>query len=142
LEELRKLSNFEVKLSNFEAVTAYAYRSEMIRDSFINGINSNYIRQRLLEHATLTLDQAYQQARTLHIAQKNSEAYVRQSGQSTSSSIAAATTELVSDADSEILAAIRKQHPVKKLCYFCGGSLHSNRKNCPAIDVVCHNCSK
>lgn len=35
-----------------------------------------------------------------------------------------------------------KQHPVKKFCYFCGGSLYSNHKNCQAIDTVHHNCSK
>ncbi|XP_057290347.1 uncharacterized protein LOC130613046 [Hydractinia symbiolongicarpus] len=45
LEELKKLS----KHCNFEAVTAETYRSEMIRDSFINGLTSSYIRQRLLE---------------------------------------------------------------------------------------------
>ena len=54
LEELKKIS----KNCNFSAVTAEAYRSEMIRDSFINGITSNYIRQRL-ENAELSLDRAY-----------------------------------------------------------------------------------
>ena len=35
---------------NFRAVTATQYQDEAIRDAFINGINSNEIRQRLLEH--------------------------------------------------------------------------------------------
>ena len=39
LEELKKLS----KHCTFSAVAAEVYRSEMIRDSFINGISSNYI---------------------------------------------------------------------------------------------------
>lgn len=40
LEELKKLS----KHCEFVTVTAETYRSEMIRDSFINGLSSNYIR--------------------------------------------------------------------------------------------------
>ena len=52
LEELKKLS----KHCGFDAVTAETYRSEMIRDFFINGLASNYIRQRLLENSELSLD--------------------------------------------------------------------------------------
>ena len=50
LEELKKLSKHCV----FTAVTADTYRSEMIRDSVINGLTSNYIRQRLLENSELS----------------------------------------------------------------------------------------
>ena len=38
----------------FEDVTAVQYRDDMIRDSFINGLCSSEIRQRLLEHKTQT----------------------------------------------------------------------------------------
>ena len=106
LEELRKLS----KNCNFEAATADVYRLEMICDSFVNGLSSNYIREHLLEKAALTLDQAYQQAWTLHIAQKNSEAYVQQSYQTASSSIATATIKpepISPDVDPEILSAMQ-----------------------------------
>lgn len=106
LEELRKLS----KNSNFEAVTADVYRLEMICDSFINSLSSNYIWEHLLEKAALTLDQAYQQTWTLHVAQKNSEAYVQQSYQMASSSIATATIEpepISPDVDPEILSAMQ-----------------------------------
>ena len=41
LEELKKLS----KHCGFDAVTAETYRFQMIRDFFINGLTSNYIRQ-------------------------------------------------------------------------------------------------
>ena len=44
LEELKILS----KHCGFDTVTSESYRSEMIRDSFINGLTSNHIRQRLL----------------------------------------------------------------------------------------------
>ena len=43
LEELKLLS----KSCNFTPVSAAEYRSELIRDSFINGLSSNYIQQRL-----------------------------------------------------------------------------------------------
>ena len=55
LQQLRKLS----KDCNFEAVSAENYREEMIRDSFINGISSPLVRQRLLENKTLDLQTAF-----------------------------------------------------------------------------------
>ena len=137
LEELRRLS----KHCNFEAVTAEEYRSQMIRDSFINGLTSNYIRQRLLENAELSLDQAYEKARTLHIAQKNSEAYSQTSLPSNVAAMEPVNHES-SDHNLESLAAIGKQNATRKHCFFCGGYLHANRASCPARDATCHNCSK
>ena len=40
---------------NFESVTAEQHKNEYIRDSFISGLQSNSIRQRLLENNTLDL---------------------------------------------------------------------------------------
>ena len=40
---------------NFKPVSAAVYQNEMIRDSFINGLQFQYIRQRLLENAALDL---------------------------------------------------------------------------------------
>ena len=69
--ELRKLS----KDCNFKAVSAEVNCNDSIRDSFINGIQSTLIRQRLLENKTLNLDEAYNQAYTLDLAQRNAEVY-------------------------------------------------------------------
>ena len=140
LEELKRLS----KHCNFTAVSAETYRSEMIRDSFINGLTSNYIRQRLLENFELSLDRAYEIARTLHTAQKNSELYMQQSHQLIPTNVAAVSTNTSPpvDQDRESLAAIKKTASARKSCYFCGGYLHANRASCPARDAVCHNCSK
>ena len=117
----------------------------MICDSFISGLCSNYIRQRLLENAKLTLDEAYEKARTLHIAQKNSDVYLQQNSQP-SLHVAAATTAAVEtdplDRTPATLEAVRKQTVVKTSGHFCGGSLHANRKSYPAFDAACHNCSK
>ena len=71
LNKLKLLS----KDCEFQAVTADVYQKEMIRDSFINGLQFPYIRQRLLENTTLNLDDAFSQARSLESAQKNAESY-------------------------------------------------------------------
>ncbi|CAB0014970.1 unnamed protein product [Nesidiocoris tenuis] len=54
---------------DFKAVTADNNRDEYIRDSFIRGLHASGIRQRLLENLTLTLGDAYNQARSLEMAQ-------------------------------------------------------------------------
>ena len=71
LVALKRLS----KDCNFQTVTAEVYRDELTRDSFISGLSSTYIRQRLFEHKTLTQEEAYRYAVALESAQKNSSAY-------------------------------------------------------------------
>ena len=71
LQVLRRLS----KDCNFTAVTALENEQSYIRDAFINGIRSREIRQRLLEKKILTLDQAFKQAPTPEMEQKNSATY-------------------------------------------------------------------
>ena len=51
LQFLRKLS----KYCDLKAVSAEQYREELLRDTFINGLYSSLIRQRLLENKTLSL---------------------------------------------------------------------------------------
>ena len=55
LNELKTLA----KDCDFKTVSVDQYRSEMIRDAFINGLQSNHIRQRLLENKTLNLQTAF-----------------------------------------------------------------------------------
>ncbi|XP_012561167.1 uncharacterized protein LOC101236254 [Hydra vulgaris] len=64
LNELKILS----KYCKFTVVTAEQYKSEMIRDAFINGLLSNSIRQCLLENKMLDLSSAFDQARSLDVA--------------------------------------------------------------------------
>jgi len=71
LQELRRLS----KDCNLKDVKAEQYREELVRDSFINGLSSPLIRQRLLENTQLDLKTAFDQASALDLAQKNAEAY-------------------------------------------------------------------
>jgi len=82
--ELRRLC----KDCNMKALTADEHRQLLLRDSFINGLTSPLIRQRLLERSSLTLQEAYDQAKALDLAQQNADSYTMQSGHS------AATTML------------------------------------------------
>jgi len=60
---------------SFRAVTAEQYRSELVRDAFINGLASAAVRQRLLERDDLTLEAALEQAYSLERAQQQSSSY-------------------------------------------------------------------
>ncbi|XP_064122409.1 uncharacterized protein LOC135226624 [Macrobrachium nipponense] len=71
LRELHKLG----KDCNLKAVSAEQYREELIRDTFINGLASPMIRQRLLENKTLDVEAAYDQAYSLGLAQRNASFY-------------------------------------------------------------------
>lgn len=61
---------------SFKAVTAQENRDDYTRDSFINGLRSTVIRQRLLENKILKLEDALNQARSLEMAEEHSKAYI------------------------------------------------------------------
>ena len=136
LQELRKLS----KDCNLKNVTAEQYREELVRDSFINGIASPLIRQRLLENNQLNLKAAFDQANSLDLAQKNSEAYAMPS-----IPVTAAVSNSPIDQHTEVPMpndhSLAATYAPKKKCYFCGDSIHS-RRSCPARTSVCNNCGK
>ena len=74
LRTLRTLS----KDCDFKQVSAEDHHNESIRDAFIAGLSSNFIRQRLLESETLTLEEAFTRSRTLDLAQKNADNFFYQ----------------------------------------------------------------
>ena len=125
LQQLKTLA----KDCSFKAVTADIYKQEMIRDSYINGLLSNAIRQRLLENTTLTLEQAHTQARSLDQADRNASMY-SQGNQ---------LVACAADSESDNAPTLAAQH--KKVCYFCGGNRHP-RSQCPARDKECSFCAK
>ena len=65
---------FLSKDCNFGAVDAKTHKEQAIRDSLITGLTSNSILQRLLD-ATQDLQPTFEQAHSLDIAQRNSDAY-------------------------------------------------------------------
>ena len=84
----------------------------------ISGLSSNEIRQRLLEDRSLTLKTAYDRARTLDLAQKNSEEYVRNV-----TPVYSAATGGAEDEEDSIGAA----NSDRNTCYFCGNNRHPRK---------------
>ena len=60
------------KECTFEDVAAAVYRNEYVRDSFIRGLKSSDIQQRLLEECT-NRNTTFTKARTLELSVKNSQ---------------------------------------------------------------------
>ena len=146
---------------NFRSVSAEQYKDESVRDAYITGLQSNFIRQRLLENKTLDIITAHDQARALDLAQKNSESYI-QSGhlacaasnthcattidqnlsQSTCNSYVNTTTNQKSQQNNERFHYDKEARAVgTQKCFFCGNKRHS-RQICPARNASCQRCFK
>ena len=126
-----------VKDCKFEAVTASKYKDESIRDSFINGLQSNYIRQRLFELKDLDLQTAVNQARALEMAHKQADSYVEH-GNFSAHALKTSETPFAEEDEGHndpVTASIKQK------CFFCGFDRHPRNK-CPAKDAKCNNCSK
>ncbi|GFW38255.1 retrovirus-related Pol polyprotein from transposon opus [Trichonephila clavipes] len=85
----------------------------------------------------MTLDQAFEQARTLESAEVHAASYM---GSSFPVQSAAMKTEDFSEETLATSAASSFSSRSQK-CFFCGNDLHS-RTLCPARDVTCRNCGK
>eukprot|EP00794_Sanderia_malayensis_P020739 gene20739-22770_t len=133
LQALKALS----KDCNFKNVTAVQYCEESIRDAFIAGLQSNIIRQRLLEKKTLDLKTMFDQARSLESAMKSSESY------STPNTLinAAIPAESSSPLDTQENTLVAAVETTSSSCYFCGNNRHP-RSKCPAKDATCAKCQK
>ena len=128
---------------NFTSVTAEVYCSELVRDAFINGLASQQIRQRLLENNQLTLDRAFEIAKSLQMAQEYSATYAAERGlvaaippsqQATNESYSSLPVQ-------EISGATTTAPKVSRKCYFCGRMYH-RRDQCPAKNAMCYLCGK
>ncbi|GFS56546.1 uncharacterized protein TNCV_4303331 [Trichonephila clavipes] len=75
VREYLQILNQLSKDCDFTDVKAEEYRKEYIRDAFIRGLKCPRIRQRLLENTSMTLDQAFEQARTLESAEVHAASY-------------------------------------------------------------------
>lgn len=133
LQALKALS----KDCNFENVTAVQYCEESVRDAFIAGLQSNLIRQRLLENKTLDLKTMFDQARSLESAMKSSESY------STPDTLvnAAVPAKSSKSQDSQKNTLAAAVETTSSTCYFCGNNRHP-RSKCPAKEAICAKCQK
>ena len=137
LNELKTLA----KGCDFKTVSDEKYKSEMIRDAFINGLRSNHIRQRLLENKTLDLQTAFDQARSLDVAQQSSTMFSQPCIPEVIAPIPRAELEKCSINDTSLAAVNSKGKQNTQSCWFCGNSRHPCNK-CPAKDAACHKCKK
>ena len=139
LDQFLQALKLLAKDRQFKTVTAEEACDNYVRDAFINGLASGAIRQRLLENVTLNLKTAYEQARTLEMAQKHSASYV------TAEPITNAAVPSVSQVE-ELCSAESKTDSVSAAtssarCFFCGYNRHP-RSQYPARDAVCLKCKK
>ena len=158
IQDLHRLS----KDCTFQAVTAEEHRQGYVRDAFISGIRSKEIRQKLLENASLPMDEIFKQARTLQTAHKNAESYA-----TTSLAVCSPMPfqqsmpeELFSDhqqrqqhqqqqlmplqqpppPDNTVAAAYPQFNIPLNGCWNCGHPRHQSRNHCPARKHKCKLC--
>ena len=126
---------------DFKAVSALEHSNQAVRGAFIGGILSSSIRQRLLESATLSMDQAFHNAETLEVAQQNSESFQQQSSfvASAEPKQRASESDSASESHYNVTAAVSKK--TDKQCIYCGKANHARAK-CPAKDISCFKCGK
>ena len=136
---------------DFVPVNAQQYRDDMKRDSFIYGISSNLIRQRLLKNRTLTFTEAYEKAQSLELTKINSESYSSQEKNQSSictvkhaSSLPLSGSDAgTSTADDQAVSSVRQRKAIQNfVCYFCGGGKWHPRSQCPAKNKTCDFCDK
>ena len=141
-ESLEEFFQWLKKLSatcNFTVVSAVQSRNASIRDAFIAGISSSYIRQRLLEDNVTELQVAFDKARSLDDAQRNAQLYT-----SSSVAISANHSLAVNRTGSDQHTSVNQPECLAtktQQCFFCGACRHP-RGNCPAKNCVCHKRGK
>ena len=132
IQKLKSLA----KDCDFKNSTATEIRDEAIRDSFISGLLDNGVRQRLLEQDSLNLQKAFETARSLELAQQQSQTYQSYPVASVTPSTSKENSEENSpENENSSLAAVAAK------CYFCGFSKHP-RSRCPAREAECRKCGK
>ena len=131
------------KYCNFQAVTAEQHRQGYVCDDFISGIQSKDIRQKLLENVSLTMEQIFDQARTLQMAHKNAESYSTNSFSLCATNCQHSIISEESNANQDShnpTAAAMYSHPDQS-CFFCGHPWHP-RNLCPAKNSKCKLCGR
>ena len=138
-QTIREFLHSLSKDCDFQNVTAEVYRQGMVRDSFINGLLSSAIRQRVLENRLLNLDTAFAQAISLDMAQQHSQVYESNSGSHLIATSAATDSE-TSGKEAVVTAAVASA-PDKR-CFFCGKFPCHPQKACRALNAICYKYEK
>ena len=112
----------------------------MKRDSFINGLSSNFIRQRLLENRTLKFTEAHEKARSIELAKLNCETYTCQD--TSSRQMCVLQKDKTKLKENNVSVIVSKKQSRNFTCYFCGESKWHPRIRCPAKNKICDFCQK
>ena len=137
LNELKTLA----KDCDFKTAPAEQYKSKMIRDAFINGLESNRIHETLLENKALGLQKAFHQGRSLDVVLQSSTMFSQQSIPEVIAPIPKGEFEKCSINDTSLAAVNSKGKQNTQSCWFYGNS-HHPRNKCPAKDAACHRYKK
>ena len=137
LTVLRQLA----KDCNYQQVSAKDHQDQSIRDSFISGLKSPSIRQRILEES-VTLQQAWEKARSMETAQKNAESYhlTAYTASTTSKDSYQSPKQPETVEKYEYTTNITAVSTVK--CWNCGRPRHQSRQQCPAREATCFKCNR
>ena len=146
IQNLHRLS----KDCNFQAVTAEQHRQEAVRGSFISGIRSQEIRQKLLENDAASMTDVFKQARTLHTAHLNAAQYSNASTYTScatdqaSSNRRSSNESLLQEESFEAISAAARANSANQTesCGYCGFPSHQKRSQCPANKYKCKLCKK
>ncbi|XP_072924059.1 uncharacterized protein [Hemitrygon akajei] len=149
-EFLRALQTL-VRTCDCKTLTAEQHAELLVRDAFVTGMRSVYVRQRLLENADLTLRSAIETANMLEAALHNADAVQSRDSPPVpwtpqTLPLPVPVSEFVNTAASRdstnfpnpTTAAARRK---PELCYFCGLEKHP-RKRCPAREATYSSCGK
>ena len=113
-----KLSKVLAKDCKFVQPTAAQYREDLVRDAFINGMESRSIRQRLLEQPELDLKTAINLTNTLDMAQKQSASNPSQRLPTVAvANSGGSVREPKVESQTCAIAGMQKK---KRSCYICG----------------------
>ena len=124
----------------FANVNAADHQSQAIRESFISGLRSSDIRQKLLESEKIELAEIHSLARGLEAAKVQAQSYNQ--GPSLNAVVnqepLSDSEEYVNQGNNFVAAA---PFGSKFSCWFCGGSKpHARRQDCPAYNSNCSRC--
>ena len=122
---------------DFKNVTAAQYRDDLVRDSFITGIISAEIRQRLLEHKSLTMINAYEQAVTIDDAKRDNRLFCKSPSESDRADLVNYLHTEVKTVDEFPVSAVAT---AKCVCHKCGSNKSHDFKRCRAKSMICFKC--
>ncbi|XP_059819322.1 uncharacterized protein LOC132390793 [Hypanus sabinus] len=139
-EFLRALQTL-VRTCDCKTLTAEQHAELLVRDAFVTGLRSVYVRQRLLEKADLTLRSAIETADTVQPRDSPPVPWTPQTPPPLvpASEFANAAASRDSTSSPNPTTAAARQKTV--LCYFCGVGKHPRRR-CPAREATCSSCGK